>query len=70
MTYIVPSNVHLGESVKTIAFGTRLDDFLEGQVHPRVAIDQVAVERLAVLELHEHWVALRGGEEAERKLWR
>jgi hypothetical protein len=30
----------------------------------------MAVEGLAVLELDEHWLALGGGEEAERELWR
>lgn len=42
-----------------------LDDLLEGQVHPRVAVDEMAVERFAVLELDEHRVALRGVEQAE-----
>jgi hypothetical protein len=43
-----------------------LHDFFEGEVHVGVALDQVAVESLAVLELDEHGVALGGGEKTER----
>lgn len=46
----------------------RLDHLLEGEVHPRVALDEVSVEGLAVLELDEHGVALSGVEQAEGQL--
>jgi hypothetical protein len=35
-----------------------LDDLLQSQVHPVIAIDEMAVESLAVLQLDEHRVAL------------
>jgi hypothetical protein len=43
-----------------------LHDFFEGEIHVGVALYEVAVESLAVLELNEHGVALGGGEKAER----
>jgi hypothetical protein len=45
-----------------------LYNFLESQVHPGVAGDEVTVECLAVLELDQHRVALRRIEQAEGKL--
>jgi hypothetical protein len=50
--------------VEAVALRVCLDDLAQDQVHPVVAADEVAVERLAVLELDEHGVALRGREEA------
>ena len=49
-------------------YRTCLHHLLQRQVHPRVACDQVAVERLAVLKLDQHRVALRRVEEAEGQL--
>lgn len=46
-------------------YRTRLHHFLQRQVHPRIAHDQVAVQVLAVLELHQDGVALRRVEESE-----
>lgn len=65
-TYIVPANIALRQAEELVAFGARLHDFLKRQVHVGVALDQVAVERFAVLQLDEHWVALGGCEKAER----
>ena len=48
---------------------TGLHDLAQRQVHPRVAQHQVAVEGLAVLELDEHGVALRGVQEPEGQLF-
>lgn len=45
------------------AYWARLYDLLQGQVHPRVAVDQVSIEGLAVLQLDEHGVALGGIEQ-------
>lgn len=45
-----------------------MDNLLQCQVHPCIAVDKMSVERLAVLELDQHWVALGGIEEAERQL--
>lgn len=53
----------------TSTYGTCLHDLLEREVHPCVAVDQVAVEGLAVLELDEHRVPLGGVEEAEGELF-
>ena len=64
MAYVVSSDINLGEPEKSVTFGTCLNDLLEGKVHPGVAIDQVAIECLAVLELDQHRVALGGCEEA------
>jgi hypothetical protein len=68
LTNVVTAHVAFWQSEELVAFGTCLHDFFEGEVHVGVALDQVAVESLAVLELDEHGVALGGGEEAEREL--
>lgn len=65
-THVVSAHVAFWQSEELVAFGTRLHDFFEGEVHVGVALDEVAVEGFAVLELDEHGVALRGGEKAER----
>ena len=44
-------------------YSTGLYDLLQGQVHPCIAGNQVAVQRFAILEFDKHWVALRRGEE-------
>ena len=46
-------------------YWARLDHLLQRQVHPRIAVDKVAVEGLAVLQLDEHGVALGRVKEAE-----
>jgi hypothetical protein len=45
-----------------------LHHLLQREIHPRVACNQVSVEGLAVLELHQHRVALRRREQAEGEL--
>lgn len=45
------SDVHLGQLAELVAVGQQLDDLFQRQVHPRVAVDQLAVVGLAVLEL-------------------
>ena len=57
-TYVVPSDIDLWELEKPVTLGTRLDNFLQDQVHPVVAVGKVAVEGLAVLELDKHRMAL------------
>lgn len=52
------------------AYGTRLDHFSERQVHPSVAHDQVSVERLPVLQLDQHGMALGRVQQAEGQLQR
>jgi hypothetical protein len=47
----------------------RLHNLAQRQVHPRVAQNEVSVERLAVLELDHHRVALGGREEPEWQLY-
>lgn len=64
-TYVVAPNVNLREPPKLITFGAGLHDFLEGQVHPGVAIDQVAVESFTVFQFDQHWMALGRGEKAK-----
>ena len=49
-------------------YGAGLDNLLQGQVHPGVALYQVAVECLSVLQLDEHGVALRRVQKAEGQL--
>ena len=64
-THVVSEHVAFWQSEELVAFGTRLHDFFEGEVHVGVALDEVAVEGFAVLELDEHGVALGGCEETE-----
>lgn len=52
----------------TRTHGARLDHLAQRQVHPCVAQHQVAVERLAVLELDQHGVALRRVQKPEGQL--
>jgi hypothetical protein len=66
LTNIVTAHVAFWQSEELVAFGACLHDFFEGEVHVGVALDQVAVESLAVFELDEHGVALGGGEKTER----
>ena len=47
-TYIVPSDIAFWQSPELVTLRTRLHDFLQREIHPRVAVDQVAVECLAV----------------------
>lgn len=47
-----------------------MHDLLEGEVHPRIAVDKVSIERLAILELDQHGVALGGVEKAKGQLLR
>lgn len=42
------------------AYGAGLDDFLQCEVHPRIAINEVSVQSFAILELDQHRVALGG----------
>lgn len=42
-----------------------LHNLLQRKIHPRIACDQVPIERLSILKLDEHWVALRRRQEAE-----
>ena len=61
-TYVISSDVDLGESEKSIAFRAGLNHLFQDQVHPVVAIGQMSVQRFAVLEFHQHRVALGGRE--------
>jgi hypothetical protein len=49
-------------------YRTRLHNFSQGEVHPRVALDEMSVEGLAILELYKHRVPLGGVEKAEGEL--
>jgi hypothetical protein len=68
--HVVAAHVDFRQAVEAVAVRVGLDDLAQDEVHPVVAADEMAVEGLAVLELDEHWLALGGGEEAERELWR
>ncbi len=50
------------------SYRTCLDNLFQRQVHPRIAVDKVAVEGLSVLELDQHGVALGCIEQAEGQL--
>jgi len=65
LTYVVSTHVAFRQSEEFVAVWTCLHDLFEGEVHVCVALDEVAVEGFAVLELDEHGVALGGSEEAE-----
>ena len=62
-THVVTSHIDLRQSHELVAVRTRLYHFLQREVHPCVAVDEVAVERFAVFELDEHGVALGRVEE-------
>lgn len=61
--YIVSSYVDLWQSEEAVTFRTGLDNLLQSQVHPVVAIDEVTVESFPVLQLDKHRVALCRGEQ-------
>lgn len=42
-----------------------LHHFLQGEVHPGIAGHEMAVQRLSILEFHEHGMPLGGSEEAQ-----
>ena len=52
-THCAPADIALLELPEPVPLGTRLVDLAEGDVHEVVAVDEVAVERLPVLELDE-----------------
>lgn len=64
VTHIVPSHVCLRQSPKPVPFRTCLDNLLERQIHPSVTVDEMAIERFAILELNKHGVALGRCEQA------
>ena len=51
-----------------MAYRTCLYDLLQRKIHPCIACNQMPIECFAILELHEHGVALRSCEETEGKL--
>jgi hypothetical protein len=65
LTYVVSAHVAFRQSEELVTVGTCLHNFFEGEIHVCVALDQVAVEGFAILELDQHGVALGGSEEAE-----
>ena len=67
-THVVPADIRFRQLGEAVAFGTGLDDAREGEVHVRVAVLEVSVERLAVLELDESRMALGRVEESEWEL--
>lgn len=67
-SYIVSSDIDFGQSEKLIAVWTGLDDLLQGQVHPGIAVDQVSIQRLAILEFDQHRLALSRGQQPQREL--
>jgi hypothetical protein len=67
-SYIVSSDIDLRQPEKLIAVWTGLDDFLQGQVHPGIAVDQVSVQRLAILEFDQHRLALSSGQQPQWEL--
>lgn len=45
-----------------------MNHFFQRQIHPIVTIDKMAVQRLAILQLHQHRVALCGRQKTQRQL--
>jgi len=64
---IISSYVNFWKSKETVTFRAGLDNFFQSQVHPVIAIDEVAVESLSVLQLDEHRVALGRGKQTKRE---
>ena len=58
--YVIASDVDFGDFIEAISFRIGLYDFFECDVHPHVNLDEVAIESLAILELHEYSMALGG----------
>lgn len=46
-------------------YWARLHHFLQGEVHPGIARYEMAVQRLSILEFHQHGMPLGGSEEAQ-----
>lgn len=63
---IISFDVHFGKANEFISFGACLNNFLQSQVHPCVALYQVAVKGLSILKFDEHRVALGRVQESER----
>jgi hypothetical protein len=63
----VPTNIALRHPPKLITILGGANNLPEVDVHPRVAVHQVPIIGLAVLELHEHGMPLGGLEEREGK---
>lgn len=58
-TYCAATNVALFELPETVAIGVSLVDFSQCNVHKVVTVDEVTIQRLAILEfdkLKEHSV--------------
>lgn len=64
---VISFDVDFWQTHEFISFRACLHDFFEGEVHPRIAHDQVSVERLSILQLDQHGVALSGIEQSEGK---
>jgi hypothetical protein len=58
ITNVVAPNINFRQPEKFVAFWTCLHDFFKGKIHPGIATDKVAVERLPIFEFHEHWMTL------------
>ena len=67
-TYVVTTDVNFGQLEEAITLRAGLHDLAQNQVHPVVACDEVAVQSFAILELHQHGVALCGRKKTEGEL--
>jgi hypothetical protein len=67
-TYVVASYIGLCYPSKLVAATGSLDDFLQDEIHPRIAADKNAIVVFAILELDEHWLANGCIEDAEGEL--
>lgn len=47
-------DIHLWYLHETVTGGIQLNDIAQGQVHPRIAIHQVTVERFTIFQLYQH----------------
>lgn len=56
--YVDAANVDFGHPPEAVAVLGRADDLSQLNVHPVVALYEVAIVRLAVLQLNEHGVIL------------
>jgi hypothetical protein len=62
--YVVAPNVDLSEPIELFAIGAGLHHLSQGEVHPGIAVAQMAIEGFAILQFHKHRVALGSGQEA------
>ncbi len=61
------ADVHFGHPPEAVAVLAGANYLAQLNVHPVVALNEVAIVRLAILQLHQHWVILGGAKQCQWK---